>query len=467
VLPRIRYRFADFTLSRSRRVLLRKSREVPLIPRYLDLLLLLVERRGEALHKREILDRVWSDVVVSDGALSQAVRTLRRTLHEEGSGRDFIRTVSRHGYQFVCPVAEEAEAEEPAVASSPGVASDRSGAAEPEGLSTPDPLAAPLERLLAAASTDEERREAAETLHDLGTAEALRRIERRPGSARAWAYLRDTRWEVPGAGSVPLSAAGDRWAAWLGLAALRLRRARRLAGERWAAASLGGALAGALAGVCGGLALARAQGQPPEPGLVASLALVGGVVGAIGAAGVGSGLAGAEALIRSRRTLALTAFGALGGALTGAAAHHIVRGVLSAVFGQDFPRLGGGPEGLAVGAAVGLAYGLATPRPTGGMATPHGARRLLAVAVTGLACALAAASVSALGGQLGGASLDTIARSFPSSRVRLAPLGALLEEPGFGPLTRVVLAAFEGLLFGCGVTLGLTYRPRPREVNHS
>ena len=66
---------------------------------------------GEALHKHEIQDRVWADVVVSDGALSQAVRTLRRTLHEEGSGRDFIRTVSRHGYQFVCPVLEEEDAE--------------------------------------------------------------------------------------------------------------------------------------------------------------------------------------------------------------------------------------------------------------------------------------------------------------------------------------------------------------------
>jgi len=80
----VRYRFADFTLSPARRSLRRGGREVPLIPRYLDLLLLLVEKRSVALHRQEIFDRVWADVVVSDGALSQAVRTLRRTLGEDG-----------------------------------------------------------------------------------------------------------------------------------------------------------------------------------------------------------------------------------------------------------------------------------------------------------------------------------------------------------------------------------------------
>lgn len=465
-LPRIRYRFAEFTLSPSRRTLLRQGHEVALIPRYLDLLLLLVERRGEALHKHEILDRVWADVVVSDGALSQAVRTLRRTLHEEGSGRDFIRTVSRHGYQFVCPVLEEEDAEG-SIARAPGGPAANAVSDERATADDADPWSGPLERLVASGSNDEERREAAERLHDLGTDEALRRLTGRTGAPRGWAYLRDARWEVPGAGAVPLSAATDRWAAWGALATLRLRRARRLAGERWAAASVGGALAGVLAGVTGGLVLARLGGQPVEMGLLVSLSLVGGGVGAIGAAGVGSGLAAAEALFRSRRTLALTILGALGGALTGAAAHSLVRVVLRALFGQDFPALGGGFEGLTLGAAAGLAYGLATPRPAGGMATPHGARRLLAVAVTGVGCALAAAAVSWLGGQLGGASLDTIARSFPASRVRLDVLGTLAGEPGFGRVTRSILGAFEGLLFGGGLVLGLTRRPVPRDVNHS
>jgi hypothetical protein len=182
---------------------------------------------------------------------------------------------------------------------------------------------------------------------------------------------------------------------------------------------------------------------------------------------VGSGLSAAESLVRSHRALALAVLGGLAGGLTAAVAHLVVRGVLSAVLGQDFPDLVGGLEGLAIGAALGLAYGLATPRPAGGMATPHGTRRLLAALATGAACACAAAGITGLGGRLGGASLDTVARSFPNSRVRLDALGSLLGEPDFGPLTRAALSACEGFLFGGGVVLGLTRRPHPRDLNHS
>src|SRR3954447_12563131 len=97
----IRYRFSEFALSPRRRLLLRGGREVPLIPRYFDLLVLLVERRHEAVHRRDIFDRVWADVIVSDSALSQAVRTLRRTLGDDSREPRFIRTVARHGYRFV------------------------------------------------------------------------------------------------------------------------------------------------------------------------------------------------------------------------------------------------------------------------------------------------------------------------------------------------------------------------------
>ena len=103
-----RYRFSEFILSPRRRMLLRNGREQPLIPRYFDLLVFLIERRGEAVHRRDIFDRVWSDVVVSDSALSQAIRTIRRTLGDESREPRFIRTVSRHGYHFVfADVVEE------------------------------------------------------------------------------------------------------------------------------------------------------------------------------------------------------------------------------------------------------------------------------------------------------------------------------------------------------------------------
>jgi DNA-binding winged helix-turn-helix (wHTH) protein len=78
-----RYRFSDFMLSPRRRMLVRAGREQPLIPRYFDLLVFLIERRHEAVHRRDIFDNVWKDVLVSDSALSQAIRTIRRTLGDD------------------------------------------------------------------------------------------------------------------------------------------------------------------------------------------------------------------------------------------------------------------------------------------------------------------------------------------------------------------------------------------------
>jgi DNA-binding winged helix-turn-helix (wHTH) protein len=456
-MPAPRYRFEEFTLSPARRSLLRFGREVPLIPRYLDLLLLLVERRSVALHRQEIFDRVWADVVVSDGALSQAVRTLRRTLGEDGE-RVFVRTVSRHGYQFVCPVAEEADDDEvPALPAGPLRATPATAPA-PAGI---DPLAGPLARLLDPLVDEDAKREAAEELHALDTAETLRRLGQAPDHARAWAHLRDSRWDVAVAGRVPLLSPPAGPAGWAVLVGLRLRRAFRLAGSRWAAACVGGAAAGALAGLLGGLAMA-ALGGSGAPSLLGALALVGALVAGAGAAGVGIGLASAEALVRSWRTAALVCLGAAGGALVGAVAREVVTGLLEALFGLGGLALGGGAEGLALGAAAGVGFGLTTRRVTAGLAAPRGRARAGTVMATALACALAAAGVSVVGGRLGAVSLDAIVERFAASRVELARLGGPFGEDGLGPMTRAALGFGEGLLFGAGLAFGLTRRPRPR-----
>ena len=452
-MRRVRYRFGDFCVSPARRLLLRSGRELALIPRYLDLLILLLERRHEAVHRREIFETVWSDVVVSDGALSQAVRTLRRTLGDDSREPVYIRTVSRHGYRFAFDaVVEEPEDDAPlpaaAVAISPVPLSPARGG----------PFEDALEKLLSEHDR-EARREAAEALHALGTAEALRRLGRRPGHEAARALLRDARWDVPGAGPVPLfGQPGGLTAARL-LITLRLRHALRLARQRWAAACAGGAAAGAVAGALGGLALRLAPGSHAPASVAVTLALVGVIVGGLGAAGVGAGLAAAEAVARSLRGPALVLAGAVGGGTVGATSNLVGRWVLEGLFGRELSAVGGGLEGLAIGAAAGLGYALATPRHEGGMATPRGADRVRAAAITGLSCAAAAVVVTALGGHLAGTSLNFVARTFQGSQVGLAPLARMLGEPELGPLSRAVIGAYEGAFFGFGLALGLTRRP--------
>jgi hypothetical protein len=64
-------------------------------------------------------------------------------------------------------------------------------------------------------------------------------------------------------------------------------------------------------------------------------------------------------------------------------------------------------------------------------------------------------------GHLVGSSLDAMAAAFDGSDVGLAPLARLLGEQELRPVTRALIGAFEGLLFGAALAFGLTHRPRP------
>ncbi len=459
---RPRYRFGPFELSPAERQLRREGMEVRLIPRYFDLLVLLVDERHRAVHRQEIFDRVWSDVIVSDGALSQAVRTLRRTLGDDPREPQFIRTVSRHGYQFV--FLEVAVAHDVDTAAVPR----KVDVAQSEPAADADAFGPLLDRLLkrgdALNITDEERLDAAQQLHVLGTAETLARVDRLPGHAEARALLRDARWDVPGAGDVPLVGTPGWPASALALVRLRLRRAARLVSSRWAFASAGGALAGAVARALGGLARQLVPASHASSSIVLALTVVGTVAGAIAAAGIGAGLTAAEALARSQRAWALVGCGALGGGIIGFAAHHLARSVMTGLFGHDVAGIGGGVEGLLLGAAAGAGYALATPRLAGGgLATPRGAARLRVAVITGAACGVAGLVLSLAGRRLVAASLDIMADAFSGSATGLAPLALLIGEQSLRPVTQTLISVFEGVSFGAGLAYGLTHRPDHRE----
>lgn len=441
--PGGRWSFGPFTLSRGHRVLLREGREVAVIPRYLDLLLLLVEKRHQAVHRSEILDRVWSDVVVSEGALTQAVRALRRALQDDTREPVFIRTVARHGYQFIHPDVREEDDSGPLPG---GSAIDRALAT----LLAPGPL------------DSDERREAAEELHATGTARALAAIEARPGHARARALLRETRWDVPGAGPVPILGSASALQAAAALGWLRLRRTVRVAEPRWTGAVASAGAAGLLAGAAGGLLLSLGPGATAAAYVPVVLAVFGALLGALGAAGVAAGLCAAEVLSRSWRGAALVVLGGAGGCLVGGGAHALAQWTLRGLFGRDLEPVIGGLEGLALGAATGLGYALATRRAdAGGLAAPRGGARWRTALVAGLFAGAAGAALAVAGGHLGALSLDLMARSFPGSQVGLSPLARLVGEREPGPLTAVAISAWEGLLFAAGTVYGLTRRPRP------
>ena len=453
-----RYRFGEFILSTRQRQLFRNGRSLPLIPRYFDLLVLLIERRPTAVSRREIFDQVWTDVVVSDGALSQAIRTLRRALGDDSREPVFIRTVSRHGYSFVFKdVVEESEdLPVPAIAPTPSapLPAPEAKADEIDGL---------IERLLSDAdsATDEDRRDAAEQLHMLGTATAIKRLSARPPSARGLALLRDTRWQVEGSGQVPLlGQPGGVPAAWH-LIRLRIRDAFSLAERRSISAAFGAAFAGAIAGAVGGFLLVRSPASEAPFTIVPVLGLLGAISGAIGAAGIAAGVGAAEAIARSRRSAAIIGGAALGGFAIGAIAQVAMRWTLRGLFGLELAQIGGPIEGLMLGAAAGVGYAATTRRPGGGgMAAPSGSARARTAIVVGVCTAIAGLILSVTGHPLVGGLINEIAQASSGSQMTLTPLGDLYDEPSFGGGTQMLLAMFESGLFGAGFAIGLTRRPR-------
>lgn len=98
------FRFERFLLDPRDRQLKRDDVPVELNARYLDALALLVREAGKLVSKDRFLDEVWRGVPVTDEALTQCIKTLRRQLGDNAASPRFIETVPKHGYRFVAPV---------------------------------------------------------------------------------------------------------------------------------------------------------------------------------------------------------------------------------------------------------------------------------------------------------------------------------------------------------------------------
>jgi DNA-binding winged helix-turn-helix (wHTH) protein/TolB-like protein len=95
------YAFGEFRLDGVERRLTRGGEPVRVEPRSFDLLCYLVENPGRLVTKQELLDRVWSGVVVTDNALTRCVHQVRAALGDTADAPRFVETVPGFGYRFV------------------------------------------------------------------------------------------------------------------------------------------------------------------------------------------------------------------------------------------------------------------------------------------------------------------------------------------------------------------------------
>src|SRR5687768_9784434 len=114
--PAERFLFDGFLLDVRERSLVRGGNAVELNSRYFDALALLVRARGALVGKQRFMDEVWGDTVVTDAALTQCIKDVRRALGDDAANPRFVRTVPGHGYKFIAPVQAVGEDAPPAVA---------------------------------------------------------------------------------------------------------------------------------------------------------------------------------------------------------------------------------------------------------------------------------------------------------------------------------------------------------------
>ena len=97
------YKFNNIQLDVAKRTLEVNGERQNVQPKVFDLLVFLIESRDRAVSKEDIQEAIWTDLEVSETALTRAVMKARKLIHDQG---EVIKTVHGHGYHFVADVEQ-------------------------------------------------------------------------------------------------------------------------------------------------------------------------------------------------------------------------------------------------------------------------------------------------------------------------------------------------------------------------
>jgi Tol biopolymer transport system component/DNA-binding winged helix-turn-helix (wHTH) protein len=112
----LRFTFGMFEFDQTAFRLLKSGVPVPVEPKALDLLQVLLERSPRVVDKAEIFAIVWKDVAVTDNALTRAIAQLRKALEDDPKSPRYIETIATRGYRFIANVTVEPAGERPRAA---------------------------------------------------------------------------------------------------------------------------------------------------------------------------------------------------------------------------------------------------------------------------------------------------------------------------------------------------------------
>jgi DNA-binding winged helix-turn-helix (wHTH) protein len=97
--------FGEFLLDFGRYQLMRGEHQIKLEFQPLQLLMFLVENRGQLVTREQIADALWGkDVFVDvEQGINTAIRKVRQVLEDDPGQPQYLQTVVGRGYRFVAP----------------------------------------------------------------------------------------------------------------------------------------------------------------------------------------------------------------------------------------------------------------------------------------------------------------------------------------------------------------------------
>ena len=102
------YTFDQFVLDTNRFEISKRGNALRTEPQVVELLTYLVRNRDRVVSRESMIEAVWKGRVVSDTAISQAIKNARKALGDDGRQQKFIRTIHKKGFSFVAQVEESA-----------------------------------------------------------------------------------------------------------------------------------------------------------------------------------------------------------------------------------------------------------------------------------------------------------------------------------------------------------------------
>ncbi len=102
------FEFGPFVADPVKGLLRQSGVAVPLTPKAFEVLMALIEHRGQVVGKDDLLAHVWPDTAVEESNLVQHISMLRKALNDQRTEHRYIVTVPGRGYRFVADVREVA-----------------------------------------------------------------------------------------------------------------------------------------------------------------------------------------------------------------------------------------------------------------------------------------------------------------------------------------------------------------------